>query len=77
MAAALLDYLVALAEPVYWHGVCLPGWWSGTDPAGTPDAARPGGHLNLGMAHGITVISCVKSLTQVWATWDVESPEAR
>jgi hypothetical protein len=52
MTAAVLDYLVALAEPVCRHGVSVPGWWSGTGPAGTPDPAWPGGHLNLGMAHG-------------------------
>jgi lantibiotic biosynthesis protein len=52
MTAAVLDYLVALAEPVCRHGESLPGWWSGTGPAGTPDRAWPGGHLNLGMAHG-------------------------
>jgi lantibiotic biosynthesis protein len=52
MTAAVLDYLVALAEPVCRHGESLPGWWSGTGPAGTPDPAWPGGHLNLGMAHG-------------------------
>jgi hypothetical protein len=52
MTPAVLDYLVALAEPVRRHGESLPGWWSGTGPAGTPDPAWPGGHLNLGMAHG-------------------------
>ena len=52
MTAAVLDYLVALAEPVCHHGESLPGWWSGTGPASTPDPAWPGGHLNLGMAHG-------------------------
>ncbi|HET9974411.1 MAG TPA: lanthionine synthetase C family protein [Streptosporangiaceae bacterium] len=53
MTAAVLGYLVTLAEPVYWHGESLPGWWSGTGPASTPDPAWPTGHLNLGMAHGI------------------------
>lgn len=53
MTAEVLDYLVTLAEPVYRHGVSLPGWWSGTGPASTPDPAWPAGHLNLGMAHGI------------------------
>ena len=53
MTAAVLGYLVTLAEPVYWHGVSLPGWWSGTGPASTPDPAWPTGHLKLGMAHGI------------------------
>jgi lantibiotic biosynthesis protein len=52
MTAAVLDYLVALAEPVCRHGESLPGWWSGTGPAGAPGPASPGGHLNLGMAHG-------------------------
>jgi hypothetical protein len=52
MTAAVLDYLIALSEPVCRHGESLPGWWSGTGPAGTPDPAWPGGHLNLGMAHG-------------------------
>lgn len=52
MTSAVLDYLVALAEPVSRHGEYLPGWWSGTGPAGTPDPAWPAGHLNLGMAHG-------------------------
>ena len=52
MTAAVLDYLVALAEPICRHGESLPGWWSDTGPAGTPDPAWPGGHLNLGMAHG-------------------------
>jgi hypothetical protein len=52
MTAAVLGYLVALAEPACRHGESLPGWWSGTGPAGTPDPAWPGGHLNLGIAHG-------------------------
>jgi class I lanthipeptide synthase len=54
MTTAVLAYLVALSEPVCRHGESLPGWWSGTGPASTPDPAWPGGHLNLGMAHGIS-----------------------
>ena len=61
MTAAVLGYLVALAEPVCRHGESLPGWWSGTGPAGTPDPAWPGGHLNLGMAHGIAGILALLS----------------
>ncbi len=72
MTAAVLGYLVALAEPVRKDGEALPGWWSGTGPAGTPDPAWPGGHLNLGMAHGIGFISCVKSFPQVDAVFCVE-----
>jgi hypothetical protein len=41
MTAAVLDYLVALAEPVCRHGEPVPGWWSGTGPAGTAPTARP------------------------------------
>ena len=52
MTTAVLEYLVALAEPVCRHGESLPGWWSGTGPASLPDPAWPRGHLNLGMAHG-------------------------
>jgi hypothetical protein len=61
MTSVVLDYLVALVEPVYWHGVSLPGWWSGTGPASTPDPAWPTGHLNLGMAHGIAGILALLS----------------
>jgi hypothetical protein len=61
MTAAVLDYLVTLAEPVFWHGESLPGWWSGTGPASTPDPAWPRGHLNLGMAHGIAGILALLS----------------
>jgi hypothetical protein len=61
MTDAVLDYLIALAEPVCRDGESLPGWWSGTGPAGTPDPAWPGGHLNLGMAHGIAGILALLS----------------
>jgi hypothetical protein len=61
MTTAVLDYLVALAEPVGQHGSVLPGWWSGTGPASTPDPAWPGGHLNLGMAHGIAGVLALLS----------------
>jgi lantibiotic biosynthesis protein len=61
MTAAVLDYLVALSEPVRRHGESLPGWWSGTGPASTPDPAWPMGHLNLGMAHGTAGILALLS----------------
>lgn len=61
MTGAVLEYLVALAQPVRQHGVSLPGWWSGTGPSGTPDPAWPGGHLNLGMAHGIAGVLALLS----------------
>jgi hypothetical protein len=61
MTIAVLNYLVTLSEPVRRHGESLPGWWSGTGPADTPDLAWPGGHLNLGMAHGIAGILALLS----------------
>jgi lantibiotic biosynthesis protein len=61
MTAAVLDYLVALSEPACRHGKSLPGWWSGTGPASTPDPAWRGGHLNLGMAHGVAGILALLS----------------
>jgi hypothetical protein len=61
MTAAVLDYLVALAEPVRRDGVSLPGWWSGDGPASAPDPAWAAGHLNLGMAHGISGILALLS----------------
>lgn len=50
----VLDYLVRLTEPVPARdaaGVDAPGWWTNDAPSGQPDL--PGGHADLGMAHGI------------------------
>lgn len=47
---AVLTYLVALTEPA---SDGLPGWWTDVSPTGEPSPAFPGGHGNLGMAHGI------------------------
>jgi class I lanthipeptide synthase len=50
----ILTYLVRLTEPVTGpDGEPLPGWWTPTGPHGRPDPAFPGGHGNLGVAHGI------------------------
>lgn len=47
---AVLAYLVRIiCEP---HGD-TPGWWTPDSPAGHPDPAFPGGHTNLGLAHGV------------------------
>ncbi|WP_327074429.1 lanthionine synthetase C family protein [Kitasatospora purpeofusca] len=54
-AAALhdvLSYLVRLTLPL--PGTDLPGWWVRYDPSGRTSSSFPGGHGNLGMAHGIT-----------------------
>lgn len=48
--ADLLGYLVRLTEPHRRHGILLPGWWVTHHP--DPLLPTPGGHANLGMAHG-------------------------
>ncbi|MGQ0778889.1 MAG: lanthionine synthetase C family protein [Pseudonocardiales bacterium] len=49
----VLSYLVRLVEPVNLDGQDLPGWWTGNGPADEPSEEWPGGHGNLGLAHGI------------------------
>ncbi|MGH3692884.1 MAG: lanthionine synthetase C family protein [Pseudonocardiaceae bacterium] len=49
----ILNYLVALSEPLRVDGQVLPGWWVGHDPHRRSSAAYRGGHGNLGAAHGI------------------------
>lgn len=49
----ILAYLVRLTEPVNEGDEVLPGWWTGSDPAGRPSDVFPMGHANNGMAHGI------------------------
>ncbi|MGH3903776.1 MAG: lanthionine synthetase C family protein [Pseudonocardiaceae bacterium] len=50
----VLSYLVRLAvEPVIVDDQRLPGWWTGNGPADQPAHDWPGGHSNLGLAHGI------------------------
>lgn len=50
----VLTYLVALTRPRQDHGRTLPGWWVSHDPHRGHSAHFPGGHANLGAAHGIT-----------------------
>ncbi len=48
--ADVLRYVVGLTRPRREDGIELPGWWVAHDP---DDALpTPGGHANLGMAHG-------------------------
>lgn len=49
----VLAYLVRLTEPVHVDDETLPGWWSRDSPTDQPAHRWPGGHGNLGMAHGI------------------------
>ncbi|WP_216216927.1 lanthionine synthetase C family protein [Amycolatopsis aidingensis] len=47
----ILRYLVRLTRPIRVEGDTLPGWWVGHGP--DPSLPTPGGHANLGLAHGI------------------------
>jgi hypothetical protein len=48
----ILTYLVRLTQPRQGADKMLPGWWVDHDP--DPLLPTPGGHANLGIAHGIT-----------------------
>ncbi|WP_042176778.1 lanthionine synthetase C family protein [Streptomyces sp. NBRC 110035] len=50
----ILQYLVALTQPLALDGRRLPGWWVRHDPARGESPYFPGGHGNFGAAHGIT-----------------------
>ncbi|SEG85762.1 Lanthionine synthetase C-like protein [Actinacidiphila yanglinensis] len=50
----ILRYLVALTRPLASDGRGLPGWWVRHDPRRGHSPHFPGGHGNLGAAHGIT-----------------------
>ncbi|CAO5240061.1 lanthionine synthetase C family protein [Frankia sp. AgKG'84/4] len=49
----VLTYLIRLTKQITVDGTALPGWWTAHSPSGRPDPRWPGGHANLGMAHGI------------------------
>lgn len=48
--AGVLRYVVSLTRPRRQDGIELPGWWVDHDPDKL--LPTPGGHANLGMAHG-------------------------
>ncbi|MEV7970544.1 lanthionine synthetase C family protein, partial [Sphaerisporangium sp. NPDC088356] len=50
----ILSYLVGLTKPLRIDGETLPGWWVFHDPYVRQSDDFPGGHANLGIAHGIT-----------------------
>ncbi|MQS37640.1 lanthionine synthetase C family protein [Streptomyces katsurahamanus] len=50
----VLGYLVALTRPLGEDHRGLPGWWVDHGPNREHSADFPGGHGNLGVAHGIT-----------------------
>ncbi|MBA9003063.1 lanthionine synthetase C family protein [Thermomonospora cellulosilytica] len=50
----ILAYLVRLTGPLHADGQTLPGWWAPHAPNLRSSPDLPGGHANLGIAHGIT-----------------------
>jgi lantibiotic biosynthesis protein len=50
----VLAYLVRLTKPLRTDAETLPGWWVSHDPNVKHSKEFPGGHANLGIAHGIT-----------------------
>ncbi|GIJ12740.1 lanthionine synthetase C family protein [Micromonospora andamanensis] len=58
--ADVLRYLTVLVRPREQDGLLLPGWWAAHDP--DPILPTPGGHANLGMAHGAAGILALLAL---------------
>lgn len=50
----VLAYLVRLTGTITVNGAKLPGWWTTHGPSDKPETQWPGGHANLGLAHGIS-----------------------
>jgi hypothetical protein len=62
--AGILGYLAALAtRPLHIDGLRVPGWWSARDP--DPLSPTPGGHANLGAAHGAAGILAFLSISVI------------
>ncbi|WP_018501546.1 lanthionine synthetase LanC family protein [Parafrankia discariae] len=59
--AAVLTYLHRLTtQPLTLDGLHAPGWWATRDP--DPLSPTPGGHANLGLAHGAAGILALLAL---------------
>ena len=68
----VLGYLVQLSTPRREDGLLVPGWWVEHDP--DPILPTPGGHANLGMAHGAAGLLAVLALA---ASYGIEVPGQR
>lgn len=60
--ADVLGYVVRLVEPRHDDGCELPGWWVDHDPDRI--LPTPGGHANLGMAHGAAGLLALLALAR-------------
>jgi lantibiotic biosynthesis protein len=49
----VLSYLVRLTHPLPHGAGTVPGWWTANGPLDRPSPDWPGGHANVGIAHGI------------------------
>ncbi|SDD86991.1 lanthionine synthetase C family protein [Glycomyces harbinensis] len=49
----VLTFLVTLTKPIRIGRTWMPGWWADHDPFLKQSPEFPGGHLNMGAAHGI------------------------
>lgn len=59
----VLSYLVRLTHPLRHRDRSIPGWWTHRDPSGHESAELPGGHGNLGMAHGVSGVLSLLAIT--------------
>ena len=58
----VLACLTRLTQPLPAAQDGLPPWWTDTSTSGEPSPDFPGGHGNVGMAHGICAVLAVLSL---------------
>lgn len=61
----VLAYLVRLTEPLSTGEGDRPGWWVHHDPRMSDEPGFPGGHMNLGMAHGISGVLSLLSINHL------------
>ncbi len=59
----VLRYVITLTKPHRHDGVDLPGWWVDHNP--DEILPTPGGHANLGMAHGAAGLLALLSLATI------------
>ncbi|MGW4791799.1 lanthionine synthetase C family protein [Nonomuraea sp. NPDC004297] len=63
LLGAVLSYVTCLIKPRRVDGAELPGWWVDHDP--DPLLPTPGGHANLGLAHGAAGLLALLSLASL------------